>query len=59
MENTVCASVCLSECVSLSVFVWRGAHDLWDFSFQPGIELGPLAVRVQSPNHWTAREFPI
>ena len=25
---------------------------------QPGIEPGPLAVRVQSPNHWTAREFP-
>ena len=24
---------------------------------RPGIEPGPLAVRVQSPNHWTAREF--
>ena len=23
----------------------------------PGIEPGPSAVRVQSPNHWTAREF--
>ena len=25
---------------------------------QPGIEPGPSAVRVQSPNPWTAREFP-
>ena len=25
---------------------------------QPGIELGPSAVRVQSSNHWTTREFP-
>ena len=24
---------------------------------QPGIKPGPLAVRVWSPNHWTAREF--
>ena len=24
----------------------------------PGIEPGPSAVRVQSPNHWTAREVP-
>ena len=26
---------------------------------QPGIEPGPLSVKAQSPNHWTAREFPI
>ena len=26
---------------------------------QPGIEPAPSAVRVQSPNHWTAREFPV
>ena len=25
---------------------------------RPGIESGPSAVKVQSPNHWTAREFP-
>ena len=24
---------------------------------QPGIEPGPLAVKAQRPNHWTAREF--
>ena len=25
---------------------------------QPGTELGPTAVKAQSPNHWIAREFP-
>ena len=25
---------------------------------RPGIEPGPSSMRVQSPNHWTAREFP-
>ena len=25
---------------------------------QPGIEPWPLTVKVPSPNHWTAREFP-
>ena len=25
---------------------------------RPGIEPGPLVVKAQSPNHWTAREFP-
>ena len=26
---------------------------------RPGIEPGHLAVKAQSPNHWTAREFPV
>ena len=26
---------------------------------RPGIEPRPSAVRVQSPNHWTAREVPV
>ena len=25
---------------------------------RPGIEPSPSAVKTQSPNHWTAREFP-
>ena len=25
---------------------------------QPGIKPRPVAVRAQSPNQWTAREFP-
>ena len=33
-------------------------HGLWDLSFRPGIEPRPLAVKVQSPNHWAAREVP-
>ena len=33
----------------------RGMRDL---SSRPGIEPVPPAVEVQSPNHWTAREFP-
>ena len=24
-----------------------------------GVEPGPLAVKVWSPNHWTTREFPV
>ena len=26
---------------------------------QPGIEPGPSAVKAPSPNHWSAREFPV
>ena len=26
---------------------------------QPGIEPGPLAMKAPSPDHWTAREFPL
>ena len=31
---------------------------LWDLRSPPGTEVGPLAVRAQSPNHWTSGEFP-
>ena len=31
---------------------------LWDLVPQPRIEPVPLAVKVQSPNSWTTREFP-
>ena len=40
------------------VFFLDVLHSLWDHSFQPGIEPGPMALKAQSPNHWTAREFP-
>ena len=30
---------------------------LWDLVPRPGIEPGALAVRAQSPNHWTTKEF--
>ena len=30
-------------------------HGLWESKFEPA----SLAVKAQSPTHWTAREFPI
>ena len=30
----------------------------WDLSSRLGIEPKPLVVKLQSPNHWTARDFP-
>ena len=33
-------------------------HILWDHSFLTRDQTGPLAVKVQSLNHWTAREAP-
>ena len=27
------------------------SHGLWDFSFWPGIELTPSAMKARSPNH--------
>ena len=39
-------------------FFWTMPSSLWDLSSPLGIETEPLAVKVQSPNHWTAREFP-
>ena len=43
----------------VKVFFFLAApHGLWDLSSQPGIEPVPPAVEAQSPNHWTAREFP-
>ena len=35
-------------------------HSLQDLILVPGpgIEPAPSAVKAQSPNHWTAREFP-
>ena len=33
-------------------------HDLWIFVPRPGIEPSHSAVKAQSCNHWTTREFP-
>ena len=44
----VCLFVCFGLChMACGILVPR-----------PGIEPGPSAVRVWSPNHWTAREVP-
>lgn len=29
----------------------------WVLVSSPGIEMGPLAVKILSPNHWPCREF--
>ena len=43
-----CSFVCVCVCVTLSSLQ----------NPQSGIELMPPAIEVQSPNHWTTREFP-
>ena len=47
--------VCLFDC--LFVF-WLCLVACRILVPQPGIEPRPSAVKAQSPNHWTAREFP-
>ena len=32
---------------------------MWDLSSDQGSNLVPPAVEAGSPNHWTAKEFPI
>ena len=44
---------CFFLFVCYSAVPW-GLRDLRSW---PGIEPGPSAVKAQSPNHWTAREF--
>ena len=42
-----------------SVFFFFFCHEICGILVpQPGIETVPLAVEAQSPNHWSAREFP-
>ena len=41
------------------VFVWPRHAACGILVSRPGIEPGPLAVKARSPNHWTARKFPI
>ena len=41
-------------------FVFRTHHEAYGILVPwPGIEPMPSAVKMWSPNHWTAREFPI
>ena len=43
-----------------NIYFWGALPGgLWGLSFTSQALTGPLAVRVQSPNRWTAREFPI
>ena len=40
------------------LFIWLCCASSWVLFPQLAIEPWPLAVKVQSHNHWTAREFP-
>ena len=42
----------------LVFFFLAMVHGFCDLNSLTRIELGPSAMRVQSPNHWTTREFP-
>ena len=48
-----CVCVCVCVCVGGTVPLACGA-----LVPQPGIKLRPLAMKAQSPNHWSTREFP-
>ena len=52
---------CLSGNILISpfFFFWPHCVACGILVSQPGIKSGALAVRVLSPNHWTAREFPL
>ena len=51
----VCFEVfCLFVC-----FIWLHLAACGILVSRPGIEPGPSAVKVQHPNHWTTRGFPL
>ena len=45
------------EAVLLYLMLFFGCTACWILVLRPGIEPTPLAVKAQSPNHWTTREF--
>ena len=53
----------LTSCVSWFLFIYLFIYFLamllcfWVLVSRPGIEIGPLAVKVLSPNHWPCRKF--
>ena len=55
----------ISDCVLKACFVFNviylfiGRAACGILVLRPGIEPQPSAVKAQSPNHWTAREFPL
>ena len=44
--------------IAILYFFWPNYAACGILVPQPGIEPRPSAVKAQSPNHWTAREFP-
>lgn len=50
----------MSSLLSGFFFFWLQCVACRDLSSpEPGVELVPPAVEARSPNHWTAREFPV
>ena len=45
-------------CSDYSFFFLAAPCSLWDLSFPSRDQTQAPAVKVQSPNHWTTREFP-
>ena len=56
LDFRVLPSQPVGECISIDLlcFFWCATQDLSSRINRPK----PTAVRAQSPNHWTAREFP-
>ena len=44
--------------LSISLYIFFFGHIMLDLSSLTRIELRPLTVKTQSPNHWTTKEFP-
>ena len=42
-----------------NLFIWPHHETEWILIPQSGVEAMPPAVKAQSPNHWTTREFPL
>ena len=40
-------------------FFWLCHTASWTLAPGPGIKPGPMAMKVQHPNYWTARKFPL
>ena len=50
--------VCVCVCVCVCIF-WSCPMACGNLVPRAGDEPGPSAVKAQSPDHWTTREFPI
>ena len=61
---SVCVCVCVCVCFYVYIYGFGGffpphCAPCVILVPQPGIEPTPFTVKAPSPNHWTAREFPI
>ena len=56
MMNWLCLEETEALAFDLDILAQPGGF--WNLSSLIGIEPGTSAMRVQSPNHWAAREFP-